>query len=208
MRQRLRIGAIALTVTLPWIVAGKPNQASQLQGRNASGEARQPARGLASTVRHVQIGKPIGVEIRPGHTFRATLILHPRVLRDVSERPVTIVAKELARGREILEPLIADVEIEITVVVVIGPRGRLGRIVGLAQNRLYRNNQNGTFTDVALAAGVDQPWNSLATWAWDYDNDGALDLFVAAYATKYAARLNDDPPDLDDVVASYLGLPP
>ena len=44
MRQRLRIGAIALTVTLPWIVAGKPNQASQLQGRNASGEARQPAR--------------------------------------------------------------------------------------------------------------------------------------------------------------------
>ena len=75
------------------------------------------------------------------------------------------------------------------------------------RNRLYRNNQNGTFTDVALAAGVDQPWNSLATWAWDYDNDGALDLFVAAYATKYAARLNDDPPDLDDVVASYLGLP-
>ena len=75
------------------------------------------------------------------------------------------------------------------------------------KNRLYRNNGDGTFTDVATAVGVDRPWNSLTTWAWDYNNDGALDLFVAPYATKYAVRLNDDMPDLDDVVASYLGLP-
>src|SRR5678815_220462 len=36
---------------------------------------------------------------------------------------------------------------------------------------------------------------------WDYDNDGALDLYVGAYG---GINL---PPDLAPVVASYLGLP-
>jgi hypothetical protein len=48
-------------------------------------------------------------------------------------------------------------------------------------NRLYRNNGDGTFTDVAPGLGVDQPVNSFSTWWWDYDNDGLLDLFVAGY---------------------------
>jgi hypothetical protein len=49
-----------------------------------------------------------------------------------------------------------------------------------AANRLYRNNGNGTFTDVAAAAGVDGgiTYSQGAAWA-DYDNDGDVDLFVA-----------------------------
>ena len=39
-------------------------------------------------------------------------------------------------------------------------------------NRLYRNNADGTFTDVAPLLGVEEPYRSLATWFWDYDNDG------------------------------------
>ncbi|MGB6687117.1 MAG: CRTAC1 family protein [Terracidiphilus sp.] len=53
------------------------------------------------------------------------------------------------------------------------------------QNALYRNNGNGTFTDVTEQAGLIQPgpkirWNSGCTFL-DYDRDGHLDLFVANY---------------------------
>ena len=65
-----------------------------------------------------------------------------------------------------------------------------------AENRLYRNNGDGTFTDVAQELGVTEPDESFPTWFWDYDNDGWLDLFVAGYAR-----------DIDSVAADYLGLP-
>jgi len=46
---------------------------------------------------------------------------------------------------------------------------------------LYRNNGDGTFTDVTQEAGVkDGLYATSAAWA-DYDNDGRLDLFVANY---------------------------
>jgi enediyne biosynthesis protein E4 len=51
-------------------------------------------------------------------------------------------------------------------------------------NRLYRNNGNSTFTDVAVAAGVNQPSpnnDCYSTCFGDYDLDGDLDLFVGAY---------------------------
>ncbi len=66
-------------------------------------------------------------------------------------------------------------------------------------NRLYRNDGDGgggvTFTDVAPALGVTGPDRSFASWFFDFDNDGDLDLFVADY---------EGPPDL--VVASYFEL--
>jgi hypothetical protein len=49
-------------------------------------------------------------------------------------------------------------------------------------NRLYHNNGDGTFHDVALAAGVTEPKDSFATWFFDYDNDGDLDLYCTCYA--------------------------
>jgi len=53
-------------------------------------------------------------------------------------------------------------------------------IDGKGPNYLFRNNQDGTFTDVAASAGVEDLVDSRgrgAAWG-DYDNDGFLDLFV------------------------------
>jgi hypothetical protein len=45
---------------------------------------------------------------------------------------------------------------------------------------LYRNNGNGTFTDVSHAAGIDVPAaKALGVVALDLDDDGRIDLFVA-----------------------------
>jgi hypothetical protein len=46
---------------------------------------------------------------------------------------------------------------------------------------LYRNNGNGTFTDITEKAGLTAPaWTTSAVW-FDYDNDGLLDLFLCSF---------------------------
>ncbi len=49
-------------------------------------------------------------------------------------------------------------------------------------NRLYRNNRDGSFSDVANQLNVNRPTRSFPAWFWDFDNDGVLDLYVSAYS--------------------------
>ena len=55
-------------------------------------------------------------------------------------------------------------------------------VLGYGRCILYRNNGDGTFTDVTARAGVENAgrWGSSAAW-FDYDNDGRLDLVIANY---------------------------
>ena len=65
-------------------------------------------------------------------------------------------------------------------------------------NRLYHNNGDGTFSDIAPLLGITEPLASFPVWFWDFDNDGALDLYVPSYqGTKDA---------IGAVAATYLGL--
>ena len=69
-------------------------------------------------------------------------------------------------------------------------------VSNIGPNRLYRNRGDGTFVDVARQLGVTGPERkSFATWFFDYDNDGDLDLFVADYNGP-----------LSRVVEVYFGL--
>ncbi|HEX4545620.1 MAG TPA: CRTAC1 family protein [Candidatus Acidoferrum sp.] len=45
--------------------------------------------------------------------------------------------------------------------------------------RLYRNNRNGTFTDVAKSAGLDAEMYGMGVAIGDYNNDGFPDIFVS-----------------------------
>jgi hypothetical protein len=59
-------------------------------------------------------------------------------------------------------------------------------------NRLYRNNGDGTFSDVTLAAGVQGAGFSMGVAAADYDNDGATDLFIAGVNRNILYRNRGD----------------
>ncbi|MHB1936294.1 MAG: CRTAC1 family protein [Acidobacteriaceae bacterium] len=56
--------------------------------------------------------------------------------------------------------------------------GHPGRVTTSA---LYRNNRDGTFTDVTRKAGLAVPMYGMGVAVADYDNDGHDDLFVTAY---------------------------
>ena len=65
----------------------------------------------------------------------------------------------------------------------------------VGDNRLYRNDGERHFTDVAEELGVQAPKMSFPAWFWDYDNDGHLDLWVSCYVESVAA-----------VARSYQGM--
>jgi hypothetical protein len=54
-------------------------------------------------------------------------------------------------------------------------------VTSYGRNVLYRNNGNGTFTDVTAKAGVAAGGWSVSAGFFDFDNDGTLDLFVTRY---------------------------
>jgi hypothetical protein len=59
-------------------------------------------------------------------------------------------------------------------------------------NALYRNNRDGTFTDVTDKAGVPGTGYGLGCAWGDYDNDGFPDLFVTQYGRNVLYHNNGD----------------
>jgi hypothetical protein len=59
-----------------------------------------------------------------------------------------------------------------------------------ATARLYHNERNGRFVDVTDRMGIDGPEKGFGCWAWDYDNDGWLDIFAASYNQDLSSIVN------------------
>jgi len=69
---------------------------------------------------------------------------------------------------------------------------RLENTPASATNRLYKNNRDGTFTDVTVKAGlVDIGW-AQGVCVGDYNNDGFEDLFLTYYGQNRLYRNNGD----------------
>jgi hypothetical protein len=80
--------------------------------------------------------------------------------------------------------------------VVCGPRG-----LRPAQDVLYRNNGDGTFTDVTRESGVwlKKPRYALGVVTADYDNDGDQDIYVANDSVQNSLWRNDGSGRFEDV---------
>ena len=77
-------------------------------------------------------------------------------------------------------------------------------LTNLGPDVLYRNNGDGTFADVTEKAGIRAPgWSSSAAFG-DFDGDGLLDLYVAAYLDVGPDKL---PEGRAGGSCSYLGVP-
>ncbi len=61
------------------------------------------------------------------------------------------------------------------------------------RKNLYRNNGDGTFTDIAREAGVDDVGAGMGVCWLDYDNDGKQDLYVADMWTAAGLRISMQP---------------
>ncbi len=59
-------------------------------------------------------------------------------------------------------------------------------------NHLYRNNGDGTFTDVTQHAGVGDTGYGIGCCVADYDNDGYRDLFITNFGKNILYRNNGD----------------
>jgi hypothetical protein len=64
--------------------------------------------------------------------------------------------------------------------------------LGPVRNALYKNNRDGTFTDVTETAGVAGAYFGMGVAVGDYDNDGWPDIFVTAYGRCILYRNNHD----------------
>jgi len=60
------------------------------------------------------------------------------------------------------------------------------------RNALYKNNRDGTFTDVTEKAGVGAGGFGMGVAVGDYDNDGFPDLYITQYGRSILFRNNGD----------------
>ncbi len=81
----------------------------------------------------------------------------------------------------------------------------LNSIPAGASNRLYRNNRDGTFTDVTEASGLmDAGW-AVGVCVGDYNNDGFEDLFLTYFGQNRLYRNNGNGTFTDVTAQAGLG---
>jgi enediyne biosynthesis protein E4 len=71
--------------------------------------------------------------------------------------------------------------------------------------RLYRNNRNGTFSDVTRAAGLDVEMYGMGVAVGDYNNDGFPDIFITCVGQSHLFRNTGKGTFVDATQKSGLG---
>ena len=77
-----------------------------------------------------------------------------------------------------------------------------------SRGRLFRNNHDGTFTDVTEKAGFRDAGYGMGAIAADYDNDGFVDLLVTGYRGNVLYHNNGDGTFTDVTAKSGIRNPP
>ena len=82
-----------------------------------------------------------------------------------------------------------------------------GKVFKNAHNHLYKNNGNGTFTDVTEKSGIAGKYWSMAASAIDLDNDGYQDLYVSNFGQNVFYHNNGNGTFSEITTALGLGGP-
>jgi len=75
------------------------------------------------------------------------------------------------------------------------------------RNALYKNNRDGTFTDVTEKAGVGSGGYGMGVAVGDYDNDGYCDLYITQYGRSILYHNNGDGTFTDVTEKAGLAAP-
>jgi enediyne biosynthesis protein E4 len=90
-------------------------------------------------------------------------------------------------------------------ILLVNGRDWPGRVRQRSTPRLFRNNRNGTFTDVTRAAGLDVELYGMGVAAADFDNDGFPDILITAVGQNRLFRNTGKGSFVDVTRTSGLG---
>ncbi|MGO9895043.1 MAG: FG-GAP repeat domain-containing protein, partial [Bryobacteraceae bacterium] len=166
----------SLLSLLPW-------PAARLYSQEAASGQGMASRGVKAAPR----GKPSGL---PFHS-RFTDVAHQAGLREVvvcgHPRRADYVIEAMSCGAAFLD---YDNDGWLDILVLTG--SRFGDPPPTASQRLYRNNRDGTFTDVTEKAGLFRTGYQYGVAVGDYNNDGFDDLFITGWGQNTLYRNNGD----------------
>ena len=154
--------------------------AAHTHGQQAGGMA---SRGIVSRPR----GKPSGL---PFHAHFTDVAAAAGLLKPVICGPIghtEYILESMGCGVALLD---YDNDGWLDIFLLSGTQ-RQGPVAG-ATNRLYRNNRDGTFTDVTREAGLERQDWAFGVTVGDYNNDGFDDIFITQWGQNVLYRNNRD----------------
>ena len=98
-----------------------------------------------------------------------------------------------------------DGDVDLYIVNISGPFTQGGESHKGNANALYRNNGDGTFTDITRAAGVGHQGYGMGCVFADYDGDADLDLYLTTYGENVLYRNNGNATFTDVTKAAGVG---
>ncbi len=135
-------------------------------------------------VRHVEVGEAVAVEVGPGDALGHAAVGDAGRRGDVDEGPVALVAKQLAGEGIVVVGFVADVEVEVAVVVVVCPRRGLGRIVDRCQAGGEGHVREGAVAVVVQQRVGDTPVAAEPAAAQDQQVGGAVVVVVGLHQVE------------------------
>jgi hypothetical protein len=162
-RRELLRSAAAFTSVLPLFGQGVASRGVQARPRG------KPS-GLPFDAKFIDIGRSAG-------------LIHPTIYGEPDHK--NYILETIGCGCAFID---YDRDGWIDIFVLCGTR-LAGPVEG-ATNRLYKNNRDGTFTDVTAAAGLTRTGWASAVCVGDYNNDGFDDLFITYYGQNVLYRNN------------------
>src|SRR5215831_5721564 len=151
-----------------------------------AGLARAQESGMASRgVRPQPRGKPSGL---PFHAHFSDVAAHAGLRAPVIYGPpdrMDYILESMGCGVAFLD---YDNDGWLDIFLLSGTR-REGPVEG-ASNRLYKNNRDGTFTEVTAKAGLTRQGWACGVTVGDYNNDGFEDLFITGWPQNLLYRNN------------------